>query len=211
LGSWGDVVCALSVQTRSWTQLRVSWERPRTVFGFWPNYTIEVSTSPSFSAVLQQLVSPWWNDTAAVANSPSSYPLLFADVSGLMVNEDYFVRVSVSQPGLAVSGPWKVMSLGRTDCDCAFTDDPCTASIATATRPVRPVLSTVTTPASVFSSRGGDVILVTGSGLGLVSGDVTLVYSNRFTQRINRTYTAMGCVVLVPNTQVHPSFSATRS
>ena len=38
-GTWGDVVCAVSVQSKSWRQLLVSWERPRTVLAsYYPRY-----------------------------------------------------------------------------------------------------------------------------------------------------------------------------
>ena len=43
---------------------------------------------------------------------------------------------------------------------------------------------------------------IVGTGLGVVATDVTVVYSNAFTQSRPRTYAAVGCAIVAPNTQL---------
>ena len=162
VGSWGDAVCSLSVTTRSWRQLRVSWQRPRTVVGFFfPNYSIEVSTAPTFATVLTRVNVSSSVDPTALTLDTTQFPTLYYDVPGVSVGVQYYVRVYVSQPSAAPWGAPIGYSLSRMDCDCTPDADACPAespAMLTPTVPVLPVITSVSTPSVEFSTRGACVL-----------------------------------------------------
>jgi hypothetical protein len=210
-GSWGDAVCGLSVTSRSWKQLRVSWTRPRTLpmfvpalsaASFAPGYAIEVSNTSTFSQVLRrhELAS---SIDATVGTS--TFAPLFLDIDNLSLGVQYFVRVAVGQSSGLAWGPLKGFASNRSDCDCAPNVSLCTSELSTmlaGTAPVRPVITSVTTPSTFFTTRGDDTFDLSGTGLGLVAGDLRVNYSNHHTQVSRRSYLGVACTVEAPNTNV---------
>jgi hypothetical protein len=77
-----------------------------------------------------------------------------------------------------------------------------TSTMLSSVAPSLPVIVSVSTPSTVFSTRGGDTVVLSGTSLGLEAADLVLTYNNSFTQARKRQYSTASCVVSSPNTVV---------